>query len=120
MVDVVQQRAAPQLLEVGPLKRQALGDGGGVFHHTLAVVRGLVFPGVERCHQGEQGVLVRLRNVPEGTAQLGCAVAHLALQLLLVALAGQLDAALGQGPLDGTDEVGQLGRLEKVVDRAPP
>ena len=42
----------------------------------------------------------------------------LPLQLLLVALPGHLDAALGQRALDGADEVGQLGRLEQVVHRA--
>ena len=69
-------------------------------------------------HQRQQRVLVGAGDVLERAAQLGGAVAHLALELLLVALARQLDAALGQRALDGADEVGELGRLEQVVDRA--
>jgi hypothetical protein len=52
------------------------------------------------------------------SALLGGAVAHLALELPLVALAREFEAALGERPLDGADEIRQLGRLEQVVDRA--
>ena len=116
--DVVQQRAAADLVQLRALDRHDVRDGRGVLDHALAVIAGLVLARVERGHQGQQGVLVGGGDVLERAAQLGGAVAHLALELLLVALASQLDAPLGERALDGADEVGQLRRLEQVVDRA--
>jgi hypothetical protein len=114
--DVVEERAAADLLQLRAAEPQPLGDGGGVFHHPLAVVGGLVLPGIERRHQGEKGALVGVLNVLQRGTQLAGSIAHLALQLLLVALARQLDPPLGQRPLDSPDEVGELGWLEEVVD----
>src|SRR5262249_41566579 len=86
--------------------------------HPLTVVAGLVLAGIERADQREERRLICPLDVAQGGAELTGAVPDLALQLLLVALPRQLDAALGQRALDGADEVGQLGWLEEVIHRA--
>ncbi len=94
------------------------GDRARVLHHPLRVVARLVLARIERGDEREEGVLVGPADVRERLAQLGRAVAHLALELLLVPLPRELDAALGERTLDRADEVGELRRLEQVVDRA--
>ena len=94
---------------------QPLGDGQGVADHPLGVVGDLVLAGVERRHQRPEGGGVVGLQVAEGLLELGGPVAHPLLQAAPVALPRQLEPPLGEGPLDGADEVGHLGRLEEVV-----
>src|SRR6267378_214475 len=105
LADVVEERAAADVLDLVLGYAHPPGDGDGVAHHALGVIAGLVLASVERVHQRHQRVRIGLRDAFQRRGQLGGALAHPPREALVVAGTGGAELAPAPRALDGPHQL---------------